>query len=484
MYIQPTSIPESLSRQEAKSLKRGSFTLKNLGLNILLIAGLYAVNKLGQFGNIVCLSGLAVMAVRSVSGALKAMAILSLVVLGNPFIVDKTVILTLFRFPIIGIAGARILYEMFRYRQDIMRLPYLNALLLFGLSCVVMAPINGYFVSVSVLKSVIFTFGAYSILVGTEICRTRMSDLTMFFTAVLLFLALGSFATFPLGISHVIGLKETGFANAHAGLAGITSHQQALGSFLAISLVLAFTLALYAKLPHRWVLVLFILMAMPLILMTISRTAVGTLVLSILAVVGATPFFVRRQKAQFNRIRPLPWVAGTISILIIAIFYDIFTGGSISKKVMDFALKGMSGQVYQVQAADFATSRMFLIERSWYTFLEHPIAGINFGTSVNPWFAANATLLSAPTEKGFLPTAVLEEVGVVGATFFITFLILMFRRLYSEENIIGFAVFIAFLIQNLGEMMFFSFGGVGLYCWSMVGGAIAIGYRHQYMRRI
>lgn len=473
-----------ISRKEAKAAKRSSFTLLNILLNGLLIVALVGVNKLGALGNVVCLACLSVIAVQSVAGALKAMAILSLVIVGNPFIVEKSLVLTFFRFPVFGLAGARILYEMLRYRPDLLREAHLNALLVFGLVCVLLAPINGYFVSVSILKAVLFTFGAYVILVGTELNRSKMSDLTVFFTAVIGYVVLGTYATFPLGISHIIGLAETGYAMAHAGLAGITSHQQSLGSFLALSAVFSFSLAAFAKIPHRWLLVCLLIGSAPLLYMTLSRTAVGTALLSLLLVVGAAPFVVRRQKAMFNRFKPIPWLAGGLLAFITIFIYDMATDGSISQEALDFALKGLAGRVYTIQAEDFAATRLGLIEQSWSMFLTSPWTGINFGTSTSPYFIQNASLLSAPTEKGFIPTAVLEEVGIIGASFFLVFLFLMFRKLYLEENILGIALFGGFLIQNFGEMMFFSFGGAGLFSWSIVGAGIAVGYRHQFIRRV
>ncbi len=470
-------------KRDSKDLKRSAFTLKNIALNGLLITFLFCINKLGALGNIICLSCLAVMAVRSVSGALKAMAILGLVVMGNPFIVEKTFVLTLFRFPVFGLAGGRILFEMLNYRPDILRAWHLNSLLLFGSVCVILAPINGYFTQISILKAVMFTFGAYSILVGTELNRSKTSDLTVFFTSLAIFIVVGSYVTFPLGISHLIGLAKFGVAHAQAGLAGITAQQQALGAFLSMLAIFCFSMAVFSKLPRRWIFVVVFLAILPLMLKTLSRTSVGTMVGAILMVICLAPFFLRGQKAMFNRFKPLPWLVGGTALSIGLILFDLMTGGNLAKAAMDFALKGAGNQFITVEAGDFAASRTALVERSWMLFLEHPLTGINFGTSYDPSFSQNATLLTAPTEKGFIPTAVLEEVGLIGAGFFLLFLCSMFVKLYRDENILGIAVFGGFLIQNLGEMMFFSFGGAGLFSWSIVGAGIAVGYRHQFIRR-
>jgi O-antigen ligase len=122
-------------------------------------------------------------------------------------------------------------------------------------------------------------------------------------------------------------------------------------------------------------------------------------------------------------------------------------------------------------------SRMPLIESSWRVFVQRPWTGIGFGTSIDPQFVANATLFSAPTEKGFLPTALLEEVGIIGALPFAVFLIAFFVHYWKIRNIIALGMMACLLLLNLGEMMFFALGGMGLYSWSLIGAGIALGDR-------
>ncbi|WP_269527010.1 O-antigen ligase family protein [Coraliomargarita parva] len=471
------------SNRDSKVFKRSAFTITNLCLNFIVIACLFLVNGLGEFGNTIFFICLAIMALRSVSGALKAVSILGISIMGNPYIVDQTIVVAYLRFPLIALAGMRILYEILLKRRDLLRLSHLNALILFGLVCVVLAPINGYFMQIAVLKAGLFTYGAYVILAGTELNRSRMSDLTVWFTALVAFVSIGTYITIPLGISHVFR-GELLLLGGVGGLSGITIHQQTLGSFAAISAVFCFALGVFSKLPKRGLFILLFVSFLPILVMTKSRTAVGTLILSLAMIIVVAPFYLRGQKAHFNKFNFWRWFAGMCAVLVVGIFADFATGGRISTRVFEFALKGMAGRsYYDVQVTDVAISRMGLIEQSWQIFLDHPLSGINFGTSTSRYFIENASTFSAPTEKGFLPTALLEEVGLVGTSFFCIFVFMIFRKFYQDENIIGFAVFSGFLIQNLGEMMFFSFGGAGMYCWTVVGAGIAIGYRHQFVRK-
>lgn len=473
-----------MSQNHFKEMRRSEFTIKNIAINFVVIGLLFSVNKLGELGNLVSFGVLAVFALSSSSGALKALSMLGLIIMGNPYIVEKTMVITYMRFPLIGLAGARIIYDVITRRSELLRLPFLNGLLLFGGVCILIAPINGYFTGVAVLKALVFTYGSYSILSGTMLSRSGFSDLTVWFVAMLAFVSIMSYLTIPLGISHVFRGELLGFSSGVAGLSGVTSHQQVLGSFAAISALLCFVLGVFSKLPHRLLLNLLFLSFIPILWMTKSRTAVATLILSLMFVVALSPFVIRGQKAKFNRIHLGKWCSVFAFAIIVGFMADYATGGSVNNKLMDFAFKGRLGSHYTVGSEEILSSRMGKMEASWYNFKQQPLTGINFGTSTDPHFIANATLLSAPAEKGFLPTAILEETGLVGTCFFVVFLFLIFRQFYIDENIIGVAMLAGFLIQNLGEMMFFSFGGAGLYCWSMVGAGIAIGYRHQSVHRM
>src|SRR5262249_33043058 len=81
--------------------------------------------------------------------------------------------------------------------------------------------------------------------------------------------------------------------------------------------------------------------------------------------------------------------------------------------------------------------------------------------------------LSAPVEKGFLPTAVLEETGIFGAIFFALFLFSAMRLVVRRGDIVLAWIFFTCLFVNVGEMIFFSAGGLGLYIWLLMGWAAA-----------
>ena len=123
------------------------------------------------------------------------------------------------------------------------------------------------------------------------------------------------------------------------------------------------------------------------------------------------------------------------------------------------------------------------MELSMANFRAHPIFGIGFGR--NSWEAqgyanpfADRGLLSltfAPTEKGQIATAVLEETGIVGALAFLLMIgsfILFFTR---AANAYGLGLFVCALALNMGEMNLFAMGGLGMLEWLFIafGGMLA-----------
>ena len=142
-------------------------------------------------------------------------------------------------------------------------------------------------------------------------------------------------------------------------------------------------------------------------------------------------------------------------------------------RAVDFIHKGQSTHAVE---SSFMESRASRIDEEWKDFEQFPAFGIGFGVSLDPAFrpVIDPTIglpISAPVEKGFLPTAVLEETGLVGATAFTLLLLALFRRAFSNNELSYAWMFGTCVLTNLGEMMFFSAGGLGLYIWLLMGWA-------------
>ena len=160
-----------------------------------------------------------------------------------------------------------------------------------------------------------------------------------------------------------------------------------------------------------------------------------------------------------------------VAAVVLAAMAVVFAGGSLTGSLAQFVQKRSA---YHDQQAELWTSREHMIRAQWRNFLAQPAFGNGFGIASNASTSrlvrdpTTSIALSAPTEKGFLPTAVLEETGVVGATLLGLMLFSLavgiaraarFPRLWMAATA-GFV--------NLGESVFFSFGGVGMFLWLMI----------------
>ena len=113
----------------------------------------------------------------------------------------------------------------------------------------------------------------------------------------------------------------------------------------------------------------------------------------------------------------------------------------------------------------------------WQNFRAHPFIGTGFGVNPGGGFVGSPVTvlgipISAPVEKGFLPTAVLEEVGIPGALAFLVLVGALVRQAYRTGDLVWLAVLLTCLFVNLGEAVFFSMGGLGLLFWLWMGLAI------------
>lgn len=460
-----------------KEVKQDQLTLKSICLNGLLITALFFLNKFGMFGSVLCYAILFVTAIHSVGGSVKAISLSSLIILANPYLIDINEVHTFLRFPLIAVAGARIFWEAGHSRKGLLPETHLKALLVFGAVSLFLAFLNQYFFMISFLKLGVFIYGAWAIMLVADLSRLSNSTLSNWFCALVLFYVFGNILSYGLGVGYTFRRGSHIFVdNPGMGYVGMTTHPQVQGALSAISFAYAFSIYLFTSYRLRWLMGLATPVLLVLCYISASRTglfaAVFTLVLAVTVVV-AMKTGSRRVKVNFS----------TAQILIIAfmgtmslITFEAISGGVILQKLGDFSVKAIrSGGDFSFER--IYESRIGLIEFSWHNFTQKPLTGIGFGTMLDARWAADASILTAPTEKGFLPTALLEEVGIPGTLCFVLFLSAFFYHYWKLRNVIAIIMMICLLLLNLGEMMFFSFGGVGLYGWSMIGAGIAVGNR-------
>lgn len=462
-----------------KVVKKDEFTLKNICLNFLLITVLFFLNKLGVPGSALCYVILFAMAIRSGEGAIKAISLSSFIILANPYLISINMVHTYLRFPIIAVAGLRIFLEASNSRSGVIMRPHIIALLAFGLVSLMLAFVNQYFVMISVLKLGVFVYGACAMLLINDLSRQFSgSNLTVWYCALVLFFVAGNALAYVVGVGYTFHgkLYEVG-EKTDVGYAGVTSHPQTLGSLAAISLVYAFCVFLFTPYRMRRIMGLAVPVLAALGYFSAARTGLFAAVLAIILVfLMATAMRTGPKKVRINISGVQIAVIGLVGISSV-IAFEAITGGTLAQILSDFALKSIREGGGSFSFDSLFGSRIPLIEVSWRNFMQKPLTGIGFGTMLDPRWAATASIFSAPTEKGFLPTAVLEEVGIFGTLCFCVFLFTYFFHYWSVRNIVALGMMICFIFLNFGEMFFFALGGVGLYGWSLIGAGIALGDR-------
>jgi hypothetical protein len=436
------------------------------------IIPLLLLNKGGNAGAGTFFAILAIMALTSPQGAFKALAICFLGLMMNVAYVPKELVWTWARLILPALALLRFLNDLSRTRTSFAAQPKYVALLVYCLVMVVCSVSSGWFTQIALLKLFNFLLVVSAVFAGVTVLRARRIDMTEFFVSLISVATLLGLASIPLGYSNAFYRGNMHMANVFIGAFMHPNCHTLYGSLFTGFLASLATLGSYR---NRW-------LALPLIMAwvffmvssqarsAIVATGVGLIVLTYYArpLANASGWRLR-----VNLSRGTLTGIGILAVALLA-FWNLATQGTVSRAIVAFINK-TEEDTETLDAGLIVGSRAGLIEQSWANFRENPLLGIGFQVAKTEAFARSATLFTAPAEKGFLPTAVLEEGGVVGATAFLIFLIFFLRELSRERNVPGMAGLLTFLATNMGEVSIFSPGGPGAFGWVMVGAAMILG---------
>ncbi len=347
------------------------------------------------------------------------------------------------------------------------RLPkgFLN-LLTFYLVAVITSVFASAAVDVSLMKATSFFLVAASILIASEsLQRNDVVLLQRWYVSQVLVVLLLSLLT--------LAIPSVAYGWEGGGLRGVFNHPQAFAVFLApFAAWLLVQTAISKTGTHnllRWVLV-FVLLAV--IVATKARTA---MLATFLSVVLATFFHMfKGGNETLRRSRGQILAFAAFGILGLGIFAA--TGG-LSDLVRDLVFKGSRTETI---GEAFEESRGAGIAAQLENFAERPFTGVGFGVYEFGVFGGEERVvrvfgipLSAPAEKGFAFTAVLEETGIFGALLFYSLLLGMIRVAFKDPAPETAALMLGAVFVNFGEAVIFSPGGLGLYVWIVIGLALA-----------
>lgn len=440
--------------------KRGRSTAGRVAFITLLLLAMAAHEQVIT----VVFVGLCIWALTGPRPAIKALSLSYLILLLNP-VYRLPSSIGIFRWLILLIVGYRVMtlatLKMFRYYFP---------LLVFYAIVVILSWISSAFFLISFLKATVFSFVATVILTGFG----AMDEYGLEDVKHWLFCLSGVVIT--LSVPTLL-IPSIGYVRNGTGFQGLLNHPQAFAVFLVPVVVYMEADLLMGKGrkgPLEWALGCG---ALVLLFLTRARTAMVTLFLSI---IGSVVVAVVRSKKNSPMRAPYRAMLniGIVSVFLVSI---ISLSPDLSMSVEKFWLKGNQKTTLE---KSFYASRGIGIDYLWHRFLQRPFTGNGFGidTTLADRRKVGTFLdipISATVEKGFLPAAMLEEVGIVGVIIFLPFFRVLVKGAVDTGDIRLVAMFFACLLVNIGEAIFFSPGQVGGYLWLLIGLTTANGWKFQ-----
>jgi hypothetical protein len=394
-------------------------------------------------------------------GAMQALTIGTLVNYANPAIIKLGSGDGILLRVVLIVAAVRVLPTM---KGSDLRL--LWPIWLFGITLAITSTIVSPALAVSLMKVVTFTLAASVTLVAVNgISPAQLQKLqTWFITVCLTVIALSALTLAKPGLG----------AGANGGLQGLLDQPQALGIFIAPFAAWSTIGVLLMRKRASRIEVLIAIGAVVLVFLTRARTATVAVALA-LSVVLVSRFLERRSGLQAKLGRPLL----VLAVLGAGLATYAFTTGKLTSFIVDFAYKGDRQQYRDLGEAFYATRGG--IFQQWANFLNSPVIGHGFGVYADGVFPTGVVEfhgipISAPTEKGFLPTAILEEGGVVGGLLLTLMIAWLAMYTWRNSDLRWRAMFVACLGVNFGECVFLAPGGIGMLDWICLAMALS-GYR-------
>jgi len=440
-----------------------------------VILGLFLLNRLGTSGQIAFFVVAAGMVVYSPAAAYKALGIASVALFLNTAIVPKTAVWTVGRLLLPMLVLLRFSVDMMALRRSLFTSGWYIALVCYCLTMALCSIASGWYTQIALLKVVMFFVSVSAVFSGVAVLRARAIDLRDWYMGLIL-------ATSLVGVGSVV----LGFGNYYfrvgrmvMSFVGAFCHPNCHALYAVMFVAFLGSLLVFSSCRHRYLTLPLMAAWAYFMVRSHSRTSVAATAFTIATLVIVAGRFRGRHGLVLNVNigRPVLVAAVLLATALVAA-YDAATDGSLAESAAEFAYKGRKLGNIDTEGVDTEAllySRMGRIDQSFTNFLDSPVFGIGFGVAKTQAFVNMATLFTAPAEKGFLPTAVLEEGGVLGATAFVVFLATLVFSLVREANAPGIVSLAAIIASNCGEMTLFATTGMGLFCWVALGMGIMLG---------
>jgi hypothetical protein len=279
-----------------------------------------------------------------------------------------------------------------------------------------------------------------------------------------------------LAVSLPLLVMPEGYLRNGRGFQGILNHPQAFGPVMALLGAWAAGRFLGEKRPP-WSLIGLAALCLVLVVLSEARTAGVAMVLGIGIAAMVIPFLANRKPGSVLPGLKSRWFQATALLALVGV---VAAGPTLNALVADFVVKGGGADGVGLFEA-YEHSRGFLIENMTDNIRQDPWVGIGFGIASEPfsmeiWRDPVFGLpVGAPVEKGVMPLAVLEEVGIPGFILVGLWIWAVLRR-SALGGLAPLTVAITILLINMGESVIFSPGGMGLLQLILVSWAVSMGF--------
>jgi hypothetical protein len=405
---------------------------------------------------------LLIWSMKGVRHSMISITLLNLIVLLNSSLLPSGAPYRVLWWVAIVACSIRILVDAVRFR--LLSHPVLPALLFFSITVVFLSVIS-LNIPVSLAKILSFTLVSVALLLGFKITILQKFDWSAWFMGQWLSVLILSIPTYFI--------SDIGYFRDPNGLQGILNHPQVFGIYFSV--FIAWMLGMiyfgFTSVNRIYSIVLFV--SIVFIYLSRARTSLASLALSV-SFLSVFSIVIKRQWGVFAK----KFVNLFVFLIVLVFASALYTSDGKSSRLEQFLFK--DSEANSVDDA-LKMSRGSIIEESWASFLENPFAGIGFGITKNEYFTfeidpRTGLPVSAATEKAFLPVVLLEEVGLIGTFCFLPYFLSLLKSSFSTMDLRYPLIFLTAFFTNIGEMIFFSIGGVGLYVLIFVYYASNCGY--------
>ena len=424
----------------------------------------------------VVLTFYSLLALKSVNHSLKSFSIISYIFLLNPSLMGWTMpIHILIK---IGFIFTIFTYTLLKFNKRVFNITMFRFLTYFSLSILVINIFhpNNSLKTISILKIALFYFTTSYLVIAFSVLKD-LNKIITWIMSIIYISVFGSLFIYLFMYSYGLYLET----DSVTLFRGMLLHPNAVGILLIPAFIILLPLILADIKKSRFTLVVLISIVFLIFQSGARGSLVGLTISSIFSLVLI--LFSKNRRKELSAI--FKQSSGLIALFIIffSAFYMISTDLFLS-----FLIK--SSNIDDGNLSDiFLASRAKFITFSYLNFTENPYWGIGYGIpsildfsmmTFDPIFGLP---ISAPSEKAFFFTAILEEFGLIGTFIFLIFYVKM--SLYIFKNVSSsFYIFLFFSILGLSifEFYIFSMGTLGSFNWIWIAFLCHPSVQHKSLR--